>query len=301
MSTPTLIVLVGPTAIGKTSASIHIAEAFNCPIVSADSRQFFKEMSIGTAKPSAEEMQGIPHYFIDSHSITDEFNVGKYEVEAIALLDTLFKTNDTVILVGGSGLYIDAICKGFDELPEADVEVRNKINSLLEEKGIEALQELLKELDPEYFSKVDLQNPQRMSRALEVCLTTDEPYSALRKGNIKKRDFNIIKIGLNTDREILYERINKRVDEMMQHGLLEEVKKLLPQKHLNALKTVGYNELFDFLENKIDLNTAVDAIKQNTRKFAKRQLTWFRRDTEIKWFEPNQIKEIVTYLNTKLT
>lgn len=300
MLNKSLIVLVGPTAIGKTAASIQIAEAFNCPIVSADSRQFFKEMSIGTAKPSAEEMQGVPHYFIDSHSITDEFNVGKYETEAIALLDTLFQTNDTVILVGGSGLYIDAICKGFDELPEADAEVRTKINSLLEEKGIEALQELLKELDPEYHSKVDLQNPQRMSRALEVCLTTGEPYSALRKGNIKKRDFNIIKIGLNTEREILYERINKRVDIMMQQGLLEEVKKLLPLKHLNALQTVGYKELFDFLENKTDLNTAIDSIKQNTRKFAKRQLTWFRRDEEIKWFEPNQEKEIVTYLTTKL-
>ena len=300
MPDKSLIVLVGPTAIGKTAASIHIAEAFNCPIVSADSRQFFKEMSIGTAKPSAEEMQGVPHYFIDSHSITDEFNVGKYETEAITLLNALFKTNDTVLLVGGSGLYIDAICKGFDELPEADAEVRTKINSLLEEKGIEALQELLKELDPEYYAKVDLQNPQRMSRALEVCLTTGEPYSALRKGNIKKRDFNIIKIGLNTEREILYERINKRVDIMMQQGLLEEVKNLLPQKHLNALQTVGYNELFDFLENKTDLNTAVDSIKQNTRKFAKRQLTWFRRDEEIKWFEPNQIKEMLNYLTSKL-
>ncbi len=300
MLNKSLIVLVGPTAIGKTAASIHIAEAFNCPIVSADSRQFFKEMRIGTAKPCAEEMQGVPHYFIDSHSIADEFNVGKYETEAIALLDKLFQTNDNVLLVGGSGLYIDAICKGFDELPEADAEVRTKINSLLEEKGIEALQELLKELDPEYYAKVDLQNPQRMSRALEVCLTTGEPYSALRKGNIKKRDFNIIKIGLNTEREILYERINKRVDIMMQQGLLEEVKKLFPQRNLNALQTVGYNELFDFLENKTDLNTAVESIKQNTRKFAKRQLTWFRRDEEIKWFEPNQIKEIVNYLTSNL-
>jgi len=300
MPTKSLIVLVGPTAIGKTAASIHIAEAFHCPIVSADSRQFFKEMSIGTAKPTAEEMQGIPHYLIDSHSITDDYNVGKYEVETIALLDSLFKTNDTVILVGGSGLYIDAICKGFDELPEADADVRTKINTLLEEKGIEALQQLLKELDPDYYAKVDLQNPQRMSRALEVCLTTGTPYSALRKGNIKKRDFNIIKIGLNTDREVLYERINKRVDSMMQQGLLEEVKNLLPKKHLNALQTVGYNELFDFLENKTDLNTAVDAIKQNTRKFAKRQLTWFRRDTDIKWFEPNQSEEIIKFIRNTL-
>ncbi len=299
MPNKSLIVLVGPTAIGKTAASIQIAKEFNCPIVSADSRQFFKEMTIGTAKPSAEEMQNAPHYFIDSHSIKDEFNVGKYENEAIALLNTLFKINKMVILVGGSGLYIDAICKGFDELPEADTEVRNKIGLLLEEKGIKALQSLLKELDSVYYSKVDLQNPQRISRALEVCLTTGKPYSTLRKGKIKKRNFNIIKIGLNTSREVLYEKINKRVDEMMQAGLLEEVKYLLPQKHLNALQTVGYNELFDFLENKTDLNTAVESIKQNTRKFAKRQLTWFRRDSEIKWFEPNEKKEILSYINSK--
>ncbi len=299
MSSNTLIVLVGPTAIGKTATSIQIARAFNCPIVSADSRQFYKEMSIGTAKPSAEEMQSVPHYFIDSHSINDDYNVGKYETEVISLLDKLFLTNNTVILVGGSGLYIEAICKGFDELPEADAEVRKQINTLLEEKGIEALQELLKELDPDYYAKVDLQNPQRISRALEVCLTTGEPYTVLRKGKIKKRNFNINKIGLNTSREILYERINKRVDEMMQQGLLEEVKNLHPQKHLNALQTVGYNELFDFLENKTDLNTAVDSIKQNTRKFAKRQLTWFRRDEEIKWFEPTHIKEILIYLTSK--
>lgn len=294
-----LIVLVGPTAIGKTAASIQIAKLFHCPIISADSRQFFKEMSIGTAKPSAEEMQDIPHYFIDSHSINDDYNVGKFETEVIALLDTLFKTNKTVVLVGGSGLYIDAICKGFDELPEADAEVRAKINSLLEEKGIEGLQSLLKELDPVYYSKVDLQNPQRMSRALEVCLTTGKPYSSLRKGAIKKRNFNIIKIGLNTDREVLYERINKRVDTMMQQGLLEEVKQLESHKHLNALQTVGYKELFDYLENKTDLNTAIDSIKQNTRKFAKRQLTWFRRDEEIKWFEPMEVEKILHYLKTK--
>ncbi|CAN5518726.1 tRNA (adenosine(37)-N6)-dimethylallyltransferase MiaA [soil metagenome] len=299
MLSNTLIVLVGPTAIGKTAASIKIAKEFNSPIVSADSRQFFKEMCIGTAKPTAEEMQDIPHYLIDSHSISDDYNVGKYETEVVELLDKLFLTNKTVILVGGSGLYIDAICKGFDELPEADAEVRSKINLLLEEKGIEALQSLLKELDPVYYSKVDLQNPQRMSRALEVCLTTGEPYSSLRKGTIKKRDFNIIKIGLNTSREVLYERINKRVDEMMELGLLEEVKKLVPMKQSNALQTVGYKELFDFIEHKTDLNKAIDSIKQNTRKFAKRQLTWFRRDEEIKWFEPNQISEILKYINQK--
>ncbi len=296
----TLIVLVGPTAIGKTAASIQIAKVFQAPIVSADSRQFFSEMSIGTAKPSEEEMQDVPHHFIGSHSITEDYNVGKYETEAITLLDKLFEKHKTVILVGGSGLYIDAVCKGFDELPEADSEVRTKISTLLEEKGIQALQTLLHELDPEYYSKVDLQNPQRISRALEVCLTTGEPYSALRKGKRKNRNFNIIKVGLNTDREVLYDRINKRVDEMMKAGLLEEVKKLVPKKHLNALQTVGYNELFDHLESKTDLNVAIESIKQNTRKFAKRQLTWFRRDEEITWFQPEQTTELLTHLKTKI-
>ncbi|MCX6296568.1 MAG: tRNA (adenosine(37)-N6)-dimethylallyltransferase MiaA [Bacteroidetes bacterium] len=295
-----LIVIVGHTAIGKTSLSIHLAKELNGPIISADSRQFFKEMFIGTAKPSYEEMQGVQHYFIDSHSVAEDYNVGKYEVEVIALLDKLFLKNKAVLLVGGSGLYIDAVCKGFDELPEADIDVRKKINLLLEEKGIESLQELLKELDPDYYSKVDLQNPQRISRALEVCLTTGKPYSSLRAGKPKKRNFTIIKIGLNTSREVLYERINERVDSMMKLGLLEEVKSLFAQKKLNALQTVGYNELFNYLDGKIDLKTAIDSIKQNTRKFAKRQLTWFRKDPEIKWFEPDELSIIQNYLGSKL-
>ncbi len=298
MSAKNLIVIVGPTAVGKTAMSIAIAKVFDCPVVSADSRQFFKEMSIGTAKPTAAEIQGVPHYFINSHSITDDFNVGKYETEAIALLEKLFQTNEKVILVGGSGLYIDAICKGFDELPEADEEIRNKINLLLKTDGIEGLQKLLKELDINYYNKVDLQNPQRLSRALEVCLTTGKPYSELRKGKVKKRNFNIIKVGINTSRELLYDRINKRVDEMMKDGLLNEVKLLQDHKHLNALQTVGYKELFDHLENNLDLNSAIELIKQNTRRFAKRQLTWFKRDEGIKWFESNQSEEILMYINS---
>lgn len=298
MSSKNLIVIVGPTAVGKTAMSIAIAKEFDCPVVSADSRQFFKEMNIGTAKPTETEIEGVTHYFINSHSINDEFNVGKYETEAIALLEKLFQTHEKVILVGGSGLYIDAVCKGFDELPEADEEIRNKINLLLKTDGIEGLQKLLKELDINYYNKVDLQNPQRLSRALEVCLTTGKPYSELRKGKIKKRDFNIIKVGINTSREILYDRINKRVDEMMKNGLLNEVKSLQDFKHLNALQTVGYKELFDHLENNLDLNSAIELIKQNSRRFAKRQLTWFHRDEEIKWFEPNQAKEILVYINS---
>lgn len=300
MSDKTLIVLIGPTAIGKTTASIQIAKILSCPIISADSRQFFKEMSIGTAKPNKEEMHGVTHFMIDSHSIFDDINVGKFETEVIALLETLHQTNKTAILVGGSGLYIDAVCKGFDELPEANINIRNQITLLLEEKGIESLQLLLKELDPAYYLKVDLLNPQRISRALEVCLSTGKTYSELREGNIKKRNFKIIKIGLNTSRELVYNRINRRVDEMMEAGLLEEVKMLQPHKHLNALQTVGYSELFDYLENKVDLKTAVESIKQNSRKFAKRQLTWFRRDQGIKWFEPNAIPEILHFLKTQL-
>ena len=296
----TLIVIAGPTAIGKTSLSIYLAKLFNCSILSADSRQFYKEMTIGTAKPSANEMEGIPHYFINSNSISEEYNVGKYETDAINLLDKLFTENNIQILVGGSGLYIDAVCKGFDELPEADIKVRNKINDLYKEDGIEGLQNLLKELDEVYYNKVDLQNPQRISRALEVCLTSGKTYSSLREGKIKKRNFNIVKIGLNTKRENLYERINIRVDEMMKHGFLDEVKQLKSYKHLNALQTVGYKELFDYLDGKMELDSAINLIKQNTRRYAKRQLTWFRRDEEIKWFEPGNETDILNYIKDRV-
>ncbi len=297
MPSQNLIVIVGPTAIGKTALSIALAKTFECPILSADSRQFFKETNIGTAKPTIAEMLGIPHYFINSHSISEEYNVGKYEKEAIALLEKLFQTNEKIILVGGSGLYVDAVCKGFDELPEGDEAIRTEINLLLKTKGIEGLQNLLKELDINYYNKVDLQNPQRLSRALEVCLSTGKPYSELRKGDIKKRNFNSIKIGINTSRNLLYDRINQRVDEMMANGLLEEVKSLQAYKHVNALQTVGYKEFFNYLENNSDLKSAIELVKQNTRRFAKRQLTWFHKDKEIKWFEPNQVGEIMDYLN----
>ncbi len=298
--TKSLIVIAGPTAIGKTAQSIAIAKQLNCPVISADSRQFFKEMSIGTAKPSQEEMQGVPHYFIGSHSITEEYNVGKFETDVLALLEQLFKTNDRVILVGGSGLYIDAVCRGFDDLPEAEPEIRERINALYESKGIQGLQEFLKELDPIYYDQVDLNNRQRLSRALEVCITTGKPYSELRKGKKVKRNFNVVKIGLNIPREGLYARINKRVDDMMENGLLNEVQSLIPFKNLNALQTVGYKELFHYLEGGTDLATAVEAIKQNTRRFAKRQLTWFRKDEEMKWFEPEEVDKIMEYIKEKL-
>lgn len=296
MAKKDLIIVTGPTAIGKTALSIALAKELNCPIISADSRQFFKEMNIGTAKPSKEEMQGVPHYFIDSHSIFEDYNVGKFESEAIEQLEKLFQKHNVVLMVGGSGLYIDAVCKGFDKLPEADAELREKINSIFESKGIEGLQELLKDLDPEYYTKVDLKNRHRISRAIEVCLSTGKSYSSLREGKNKERNFNSIKVGLNTSREVLYSRINQRVDEMMKQGLLEEVKALEAHKGLNALQTVGYRELFEYLAGKTEVNSAIELIKQNTKNFAKRQLTWFRKDMEIKWFEPNELEEIKKYL-----
>lgn len=299
MSAKTLIVIAGPTAIGKTSLSISLAKYFNCEIISADSRQFYKELTIGTAKPTVSEMQGITHHLINSHAVTEDYNVGKYETDVINLLDSLFIENKFVIMVGGSGLYIDAVCKGFDELPQADMKVRNQINNIYKEKGIDGLQSLLKELDEEYYNKVDLQNPQRISRALEVCLSTGIPYSTFRKGKAKQRNFNIIKIGLNTNRDELYKRINNRVDEMMQHGLLKEIEQLQPYKHLNSLQTVGYKELFDYLDGKTEFNAAIELIKQNTRRYAKRQLTWFRKDEEIKWFEPTEPENIISYINVK--
>jgi len=305
MSTPnpskkTLIVVVGPTAIGKTALAIDLAKHLKTEIISADSRQFFKEMHIGTAKPSSEELAEAPHHFIDSHSISTLFSTGDFEVEALQLMDLLFKKLDTLIMVGGSGLYIDAICKGLDELPEIDLKIREQLNEQLATEGIEKIRMRLQELDPEYFLKVDQSNPQRMIRGLEVVLSSGKKLSSFLTSNTKKRPFNIIKIGLNTDRAILYERINQRVDIMMEAGLLSEVESLVPYRKYNALNTVGYSELFDYLDGTTDLQSAVAMIKQNTRRFAKRQLTWFRRDAETAWFEPNQTEEIIDYIQNKL-
>jgi tRNA dimethylallyltransferase len=296
-----LIVIAGPTAVGKTALGVFLAKEFNTDVLSADSRQFFKEMSIGTAKPSAQEMNGVIHHFIDSHSVSEPYNVGKYETEAIALLDDLFLKKDIVVMAGGSGLYIDAVCKGFDELPEADPAIREKIDNMLLNEGIESLQNLLKELDPVYHSRVDLDNPQRLSRAIEVCLSSGKTYSSMREGKIKARNFSVIKIGLNIEREKLYGRINQRVDQMVREGLINEVRSLMPYRNANALQTVGYKEIFDHLDGKADLETTVNLIKQNTRKFAKRQLTWFRRDPEMKWFEPEQKEEIVEYIKQNVS
>lgn len=297
----TLIVVVGPTAIGKTALAIELAKHYQTEIISADSRQFFREMSIGTAKPSEEELAAAPHHFINSHSVNQLFSTGDFEVEALALMDKLYTKHDVLVMVGGSGLYINAICNGLDDMPDIDLNIREKLNQQFTDQGIEPIRKQLAELDPEYFSKVDQSNPQRMIRGLEVVLSTGQKLSSFLTSNKKERPFNIIKIGLNTDREKLYNQINHRVDIMVQNGLVEEVKSLEAYKELNALKTVGYSEIFDYLDGKTDLPTAVDKIKQNTRRFAKRQLTWFRKDIETVWFEPGQNEEVIGFVNQKFT
>jgi tRNA dimethylallyltransferase len=284
-----LIIIAGPTASGKTAAAIRLARHFNTVILSADSRQFYREMSVGTAKPDAEELAAAKHYFINSHSINDLFSVGDFEKQGLALLDGLFKQHDVVILVGGSGLYIKALCEGFDDIPQADEGVREQLNNELARNGIAALQEELKAVDPAYYNEVDINNPQRVIRALEVFRSTGKPFSSYRKATTNKRPFNCVKIALDLPREVLYNRINTRVDVMVAQGLIDEVRALLPYRHLNALNTVGYSELFDHFEGKTVINTAVELIKQNTRRFAKRQLTWFRKDKDMHWLAPEEI------------
>lgn len=292
-----LIIIAGPTAVGKTALSIELAKHYNCPVISADSRQFYKEMRIGTAKPSVEEMQGVAHYFIDNISIHDTYNVGQYEREAIDCIGKLFKQHDTIILVGGSGLYINAVMNGVDEFEEIPAEIREQLIKDFEEKGLSFLQEELKSKDEVYYNQVDLNNPQRMMRALEVCMHTKKTYSSFRKKEKKERSFNTINLLINTEREVLYQRVNKRVDKMMEQGLLEEVKNLYPNKHLNALNTVGYKELFDFIDGKITLEEAVHLIKQNSRRYAKRQLTWFNHQGDFESFEPSDLEKIKAYLD----
>lgn len=292
-----LIIVAGPTAVGKTALAVDLAKHFGCPVISADSRQFFKEMSIGTAKPTPEEMQGVMHELVDHISIHDPYNVGQYEREAMARLENLFSTHNQLILVGGSGLYINAILNGVDEFEEIPAEIREKLQVDYTEKGISYLQELLKELDPDYYAQVDLNNPQRLMRALEVCVHSGKAYSSFRTKEKKERSFEAIPLLINTEREALYNRINQRVDTMMANGLLNEVKGLYPHKQLNALNTVGYKELFDFLDGRLTLEEAVAMIKQNTRRYAKRQLTWFNNQGNFESFEPTDLEKIKAYLD----
>ena len=296
-----LITILGPTAIGKTSMSINMANHFGCEIISCDSRQFFKEMQIGTAVPSKEELAAAPHHFIQNKSIFENYTVGDFEKEAIYKLEELFLTNDYAILVGGSGLYVDAILKGFDEFPDIDISVRQEVTSNYEKLGLNYLQTELEKRDPDYFSVVAKENPQRMMRALEVCIGSGKPYSSFLNQKKNTRNFTPILIGLEAERSVIYDRINQRVDIMINEGLLEEAKDLFIYKDFNALQTVGYRELFRYFDGEISVEFAIEEIKKNTRRFAKRQLTWFKRNENTKWFEylTNQ-NEISSYIKEQI-
>jgi tRNA dimethylallyltransferase len=283
MSTKTLYVVIGPTAVGKTALSISLAKYLDTDVISADSRQFFKEMTIGTAVPSTEELQTTTHHFIQHRSIQEEYNVGLFEKDAIAKISELFQKKDSLIMTGGSGLYINAVCFGLNEFPTIDTEIRETIREKYHNKGLEWLQEQVLEKDPKYFEKADIHNHQRMLRCLEVCLQTGQAYSQFTKENTVKRDFDIQMIGIEMERKLLYDRINKRVDIMIKNGLVEEVKKLQDQKDKNALQTVGYKEVFGYLNGDHSLERAIELIKQNSRRYAKRQITWFKKYQDVKW------------------
>ncbi len=294
-----LISIVGPTAIGKTSMSIDVAKHFNTEIISADSRQFYKEMTLGTAVPNTNELDQVPHHFIQNRSVFDEYNVGQFEQDAIQKLNELFSKHQTVVMVGGSGLYVDAVLKGLDNFPEIDKNIRKALKIQLEDKGIESLQKQLNIIDPETFDKIDIDNHQRVIRALEISIGTGKPYASFLTDKASKRNFIPIKIGLNATREIVYSRINERVDQMITDGLIKEAKTLFHYKNLNALQTVGYKELFRYFEGEYELDVATEEIKKNTRRFAKRQGTWFRKDAAIKWFDYlDSHKQIIEYIHT---
>lgn len=289
-----LLTVVGPTAIGKTRLAIALAQHFGAEIISCDSRQFFREMRIGTAVPTAEEQTLIKHHFIQHKSIFEPYSVGDFERDTLTLLHNLFETHEVVVMVGGSGLYVKAVIDGLDDFPTVDEHIRETLNAAYQSEGIEVLQTQLKELDPQHYAKVDTQNPHRMIRALEVCIATGKPYSSFLQQKNVCRDFETLQIGLTADKEIVYQRINDRVEQMLAEGLLIETQQLLPYKQLNALQTVGYRELFDFWEGKHSLLFAIEEIKKNTRRFAKRQYTWFNRDERIQWFDyQTPIEEII--------
>lgn len=297
---PLLICVVGPTAIGKTAMAIKLAQAFSAEIISADSRQFFKEMNIGTAVPSQEELAAATHHFIQNKSIFEDYSVGDFEREAIAFLDEYFNHKNIAILVGGSGLYVNAVVNGLDHFPEVPSQVRVKLNSELDVKGIQHLQSELKEVDPSYYKKVDINNPHRLIRALEIYKATGKPYSTFLKKDSIKRNFDTIFIGLEAEREIVYDRINLRVDNMISEGLIEEAQHLFKHKERNALQTVGYRELFEYFDNNISKEEAISEIKKNTRRFAKRQNTWFKKNKDIHWFDyKTDAIEIINFINEK--
>ena len=297
----TVIVVLGPTGIGKSDLSIRIAQHFHTEIISADSRQIYKELTIGTAVPPSDDLQKVKHHLIHNHSIHDYYSAALFEKEALEIIGQLFSTKDVLVVTGGSMMYIDALCKGMDDIPDADQQIRAQLMEEHREKGLEHMRLQLKQLDPVYYEQVDLKNPKRIIHALEVCLTSGKPYSSMRKDQKKERPFKIIKIGLNRDRQELYDRINRRVDLMMEMGLEQEAKSVFEFRHMNSLNTVGYKELFAYFEGEHDKEKAVELIKRNSRHYARKQLTWFRRDDEINWFQPEQEDEIIRFIEEKLT
>ena len=296
-SAKTLIVITGPTAVGKTALCLDIAQHFGIPIINADSRQIYKELKIGTASPTSEQLQLVPHYFVGSLSLTDYYSASLFEQQVLEILSRQFRSHDFALMAGGSMMYIDAVCDGIDDIPTVDDQTRETLKQRLKEEGLEALVEQLKELDPEYYEIVDRQNPRRVVHGLEICLMTGKTYTSFRKREKKERPFRIVKIGLNRPREELYDRINQRVDQMMQQGLLEEAKALYPMRQMNALNTVGYKELFDYLDGRWPLEEAVERIKGNTRRYARKQLTWYKKDPQIRWFHPDDKEQIISYIS----
>ena len=297
----TLIVLIGPTGVGKTELSLSIAEHFKTCIVSADSRQLYADLKIGTAAPTPDQLARVPHHFVGTLRLTDYYSAAQYEAEVMVKLEELFQQNDVVVLTGGSMMYVDAICKGIDDIPTVDKETRELMIQRYEEEGLEKLCSELKLLDPEYYQIVDLKNPKRVIHALEICYMTGKTYTSFRTREIKKRPFRIIKIGLTCEREELYNRINRRVDEMMEKGLLEEARSVAEYKHLNSLNTVGYKEIFKYIDGEWPLDFAIEKIKQNSRIYSRKQMTWFKRDTEISWFHPEKKEEIMNHIKNLLS
>ncbi len=293
----TLIVITGPTAVGKTALCLEIAKHFDIPIINADSRQIYRELRIGTAQPTKEQMQEVKHYFVGTLGLDDYYSASLFEQQVLECLEQQFLTNDYALLSGGSMMYIDAVCDGIDDIPTIDDETRTLMKQRLADEGLEALVEELRRLDPEYYEIVDRQNPRRVVHALEICTMTGKTYTSFRKREKRQRPFQIIKIGLNRPREELYDRINQRVDQMMADGLLEEARSLYPLRHLNALNTVGYKELFDYLEGRWPLEEAVERIKGNTRRYARKQLTWYKKDERVKWFHPQETEQIISYIS----
>lgn len=297
----TLLVISGPTAVGKTDLCINLAKKFNTSIVSADSRQFYREMNVGTAKPSATELRDIRHYFINALSIHEDYDVRKFERDALQKIERLFENQNPVILTGGSGLYIDAVTGGLDDMPQVSKHIRNELTVIHSEQGIGVLQEKLRELDPIYHSQVDLHNPQRLIRALEVCIGTGKPFSSFRIRKNVNRPFEVIRIALERDREELYARINLRMDQMVAAGLFEEASVLFPFRHLNALQTVGYKEIFDYLQGFYDREEAIRLLKRNTRRYAKRQMTWLKKDKSYAWFHPSELDKITQFIKDQIS